>query len=68
MRFGTYAYRSCLLTRIKNNDPTLTSLNLSYQHLLVPDIAELVAALNDNPHIATLDITGNFLGMRALLY
>jgi PAS domain S-box-containing protein len=50
---------SKLLTRIKNNDPTCFSLDLSCQKLNLSDICELVAALNQNPNITSVDLSHN---------
>lgn len=48
-----------LIRRIKQNDPTLTFLNLNYQNLGDDVIRALAGALNENSHLLILFLDGN---------
>lgn len=51
-----------LLERFKNNDPTLTTLDLNNRKLDSHDIQQLVDALVTNTTLTTLNVEGNNIG------
>ena len=50
---------SDLLTRLRNNDPTLVELSLENRRLNEFDIKLLQEALVENTTLTSLDVTGN---------
>ena len=53
------------ISRLRSNDPTLTTLNISYISIDDEDIEHLVTALAFNSTLTTLDLTGNDIGAGA---
>ena len=51
-----------IFNRIKNNDPTLTTVNLRGKHINDSDISDLALALKTNSTLAGLDLGANFIG------
>jgi Ran GTPase-activating protein (RanGAP) involved in mRNA processing and transport len=53
---------TAILERIKANDPTLTTLNLSHKALTDADIQPLANALATNTFLTNLNVGGNQIG------
>jgi hypothetical protein len=48
-----------ILQRLQANDPSITSLDLSFQLLTDADVIELCDALKNNDHLVSLNLRGN---------
>lgn len=51
-----------LLEELRNNNPSITDLDLSFQHLTDADILVLCDALTNNTHLISLNLEGNQIG------